>query len=188
MEKQAEEMERAYVRDGVNQRLLAQRYSVDLAQIRTMAKVGGWAKKRADYRRGGKGGRMPEEMRTLMDTTTRLCERVSRMVQDPDQFHLHLLKKQEKTRSEDGEVKEQQWVEQTRMDKVDTKAMLDVTALLRELTKVVRDLGELPTQSQKHEQEMDLRRLALSEERAADGNQSERITISLTEDVSEYGK
>lgn len=183
MEQQAKSLENAYIAGKMTYEELAKAHGLEAAALRAQGRREGWHKKRLAWRKaqGMSGG----DLQTLMDTAVLLCQVLEDMVQDTDQFHLHMRTVRTKSKDENGEVVEDSVPETVWLDKVDIAAVRAVSGVLRELTDVIRDIKELPTQSQKHAQRLAEEKMALLREQSED---SQSCGIRLSREAEEFAE
>ena len=183
---ESQKLENAYVTGTMTYEALAAANGQSLQQVQKLGRAGNWHQKRQEYRRGQKESIQSGELQTLMDTAVMLCRVLEEMVQNTDQFHLHLRTVRTKSKDERGETVEDSVPETVWLDKVDISAVQAVSKVLRELTDVIRDIRELPTQQQKHAQRLAEEKMALMRE------QSEQTPggfgIQLSQEVEEFAE
>ncbi len=183
---ESQKLEKAYVTGDMSYEALAKEHGLEGTALRNLGRQAGWHKKRLAYRREQKKPSGEGDLQTLMDTAVMLCQVLEEMVRDSDQFHLHLRTVRTKSKDENGETVEDSVPETIWLDKVDISAVQVVSKVLRELTDVIRDIKELPTQAQKHAQKLAEEKMELLRE------QSEQTVtgygIQLSQEVEELAE
>ncbi len=101
------------------------------------------------------GVRRSRELKTLVKAAGQLCQVLSRIASDETQFY-----QREKT----SRTTQQENSDPELPRQMDIKALKDMVESLKSLTKVVRDLQELPDQPERHSQELARSKLALAQE------------------------
>ena len=100
------------------------------------------------------------------------------MFADEQQFYRSPVRCKEKLPPDDqGRVLERQWDEEVISQKVDTKALKDMTAVLADLTELVRELYRIPTQAEAHKQWVAEQQLKLKQEAATDETQAIHVVL-----------
>ncbi len=183
---ESEKLESAYVTGTMTYEALAAANGLSLQKVQKLGREGHWHRKRQEYRREQKENAQPGELQTLMDTAVMLCRVLEEMVRNPDQFHLHLRTVRTKSKDERGETVEDSVPETVWLDKVDIAAVQAVSKVLRELTDVIRDIRELPTQQQKHAQRLAEEKMALMREQSEQS--AAGYGIQLSQEVEEFAQ
>lgn len=182
-----------YITTDISHRKLASKYSVPLSNIQRRSKAENWVDCRSQYKAKvtsktleKSANRESNRLAKLMDVTSKAIDVVVSAFDDKDQFKRHLVDRQEKyafpsyqgeETDEGGEVDtkdllaEKRWTEEQIFQKIDSKALKDFTAVLKDLTGLMRDFYDIPTPAQAEAQriaaerlELDRRKNAMSEE------------------------
>lgn len=182
-----------YITTDISHRKLASKYSVPLSNIQRRSKAENWVDCRSQYKAKvtsktleKSANRESNRLAKLMDVTSKAIDVVVSAFDDKDQFKRHLVDRQEKyafpsyqgeETDEGGEVDtkdllaEKRWTEEQVFQKIDSKALKDFTAVLKDLTGLMRDFYNIPTPAQAEAQriaaerlELDRRKNAMSEE------------------------
>lgn len=182
-----------YITTDISHRKLASKYSVPLSNIQRRSKAENWVDCRSQYKAKvtsktleKSANRESNRLAKLMDVTSKAIDVVVSAFDDKDQFKRHLVDRQEKyafpsyqgeETDEGGEVDtkdllaEKRWTEEQIFQKIDSKALKDFTAVLKDLTGLMRDFYNIPTPAQAEAQriaaerlELDRRKNAMSEE------------------------
>ena len=169
--------EAAYVTGSGSYRAVAEKLGLPAGTVAAWGRAGGWvAKRQARQGQVCPAGRLE----ALLQGTGRMCRDVARILQDEEQFYLHLVEGKEKTKTPTGE-REVRTLTAVRLDKPDLKAMRDMVELLKDLTALARDLYELPDQPQRHRQKMEEAKLNLS-------SASDQMEIRLAGEAEELAR
>lgn len=183
---ESQELERAYVTGDMTYEELAREHGCSTAELRRLGRREGWHQKRQVHRREQRERTPTGDLRTLMDTAVMLCRVLEEMVKNTDQFHLHLRTVRTKSKEENGETVEESVPETVWLDKVDIGAVQAVSKVLRELTDVIRDIRELPTQAEKHAQRLAEEKMELMREQSEQS--SGGFGIQLSQEVEELAQ
>ena len=188
-----EKIKTEYITTDISHRKLASKYSVPLSNIQRRSKAENWVDCRSQYKAKvtsktleKSANRESNRLAKLMDVTSKAIDVVVSAFDDKDQFKRHLVDRQEKyafpsyqgeETDEGGEVDtkdllaEKRWTEEQIFQKIDSKALKDFTAVLKDLTGLMRDFYDIPTPAQAEAQriaaerlELDRRKNAMSEE------------------------
>ena len=115
----------------------------------------------------------------IINAANSMAAVIEAVYKDPDQFHRHLVVNMDVT-------------EEKTFDKVDTKAIRDMTVAIKDMTLVLRNLHNLPTQAEAEAQRIAAERLKL-EQRKADaaekaGEVDKSIVVKLEGDLEAFAK
>lgn len=183
---ESQNLENAYVTGSMTYEALAEENGLRVQEVKKQGRAGLWHQKRQAYRREQKEKIYSGELQTLMDTAVMLCKVLEEMVNSTDQFHLHLRTVRTKSKDENGETVEESVPETVWLDKVDISAVQAVSKVLRELTDVIRDIRELPTQAEKHAQRLAEEKMALMRKQSEQS--SGGFGIRLSQEVEELAQ
>lgn len=176
-----------YVTTHCSYRELGEKYDVSIAQISRVSRREHWAEQRERYVQ--KCFRKTEEkaanreatrLSRLIAATTKAIDVAMEAFEDDKQFNRYII-----TDGIGGGATET--TEQI-FSKVDTKALKDLTGVLKDLTALMREYYNIPTPAQAEAQRIAAERLELEKRKAdADGGTDLTITVNM-EDAAEYGK
>lgn len=185
-----------YVTGAESYRAVAARHGLSVSTLSKVAKKENWQKQRRQY--GDKvatqtekamcaraSAREVKKLCGLQQAADRLTERINALFSDAEQFNRHIV-----TRSDGGGGS---FAEERVFLKADTKAIRDLTASLKDLTAVVRNLYNLPTAQERTAMDIALERLRLDQAKAVAGEVDEKETgvvalAALTEVMAEPGR
>lgn len=150
-----EEMEAKYVTGSQSYKELARLYGVSVGAAEKAGREGGWVAKRAKWRQEVASRAMDlaadlaaNKLSRLMEAADCAVEALCRAMADEKQLYTYLVERSEKYSAPievDGkQVMERKWTEPMVTAKLDTKALRDLVAALRELTAITRDLYDTP--------------------------------------------
>ena len=185
-----------YISTDISQRKLAAKYGVPMSNLKRRSKAENWVICREQYKSKvvtktleKTASRESNRLSRLMDTTSKAIDVVVKAFADENQFNRHLIDRQEKYAfpsyqgdAEDGEVDtkdllaEKRWTEEVIFNKVDTKALKELTATLKDLTALMRDFYNIPTFAQAEAQRIAAERLELDRIKASVGDDDENET------------
>lgn len=177
-----------YVTGSMSTRQLAEKYGLGKTIIQQKCTEEGWVKKRKQYREKA-------VEKAVLKAEEREAERLSKIgylagmavdvavkaFKDEDQFYRYLV-------SESPAPGMTATVER-RFDKVDTKALRDLTVCIKELTGILRDVYRIPTQAEEESQRIAAERLNLEKQKVAAGQQDtgEEVEVVFTGTAGEEG-
>ena len=184
------EIEKAYVEGKLSLQALAQKCRVSYSALSKRAARDKWSEKRRAWRRGVRneaarqgGERSGEKLASLMRATELAMETVLRALEDDEQFKRYLVT-----------VRQGSGVSQTEerlFDKIDTKALKELTGVLRDLTALARDFYGIRTPSQSVAEKIALEKLELERKRTEaklPENEDREILVTMSGDAEELGK
>lgn len=172
-----------YVSGKLSYKALADKHGVSLQQIAKVAKEQRWPEKRKAHREkvaakalAKAEERQANELAALMESTDSLIGAITSALRDPQQFHRHIV-----SIGCGAEVEERIY------EKVDTKAVRDLTAAIKDLAQLQREFHNIPTPAQAEAQRIAAERLAMDKKKAEAGEQTDRtIEIVMGGGAKEY--
>ena len=195
-----EEVKTEYVTTDTSHRKLANKYGLSLTTISHRSKVECWVEKRQQFRSKVEAKTLEKSanaeanrLAKLMDTTGRAIDVAVKALADEQQFNRYLVNRKEAYASpviaDDGEtaLSEKAWTEEIFSQKIDTKALKELTAALKDLTGLMRDFYNIPTPAQAEAQRIAAERLELDRLKASvDNGPPEPVTVIMGGDADEY--
>lgn len=195
-----EEIKTEYITTDISQRKLAAKYVIGPAAVATKSKTEGWVEARAQYKTKTiaktlekSSTREANRLAKLMDTTGRAIDVAVKALADEQQFNRYLVNRKEAYASpiieDDGEtaISEKAWTEEFISQKIDTKALKELTAALKDLTGLMRDFYNIPTPAQAEAQRIAAERLELDKRKAdADNGPQEPVVVIMGDNADEY--
>lgn len=180
------EIRAVYVSSNLSTKALAKRFSVGISQLQKKCSVEGWVAQRMAFRAQAAAKAVDEAIDIEADRLGKIINAANSMAaviegvySDPEQFHRHI-------------VLDMDTMVEKQFDKVDTKAIRDMTAAIKDMTLVLRNLHNLPTQAEAEAQRIAAERLKL-EQRKVDaaekaGEVDKTVVVRLEGDLEEYAK
>ena len=156
-----EKIKSDYLTGNMSLRELAEKHGVSLSTLGTRAAKEEWTEKRQHHRNKvvakteeKRAGRKAEKILRLQEAADRMQQHIDKVLEDEEQFHRHLVNFGTK---------------EVLHKKADTKAIRDMTAALKDLTDIIRDVYGIAGMDLKHRMKMDKEKLKLEKEKAAMG-------------------
>lgn len=178
-----------YVTGTATLKALAKKYGVGIQQTNMHSRTEHWVEQRKAYRARcvEKATQKAEDkeanrLARLMNATNRAIDVALGAFTDEEQFHRYIIS--EGIGGGATETTERIFA------KVDTKALRDLSAVLKELTGLMRDFYNMPTPAQAEAQRIAAERLELDKKKAETGESldTEVIVRFATEDADDYSK
>lgn len=160
-----------YITTDTSYRKLSAKYDVPMSTLTRIAIKEKWVEARERYKNkvvaktvekmAVKEANKLAKLRTMTDSMVNVVEGI---FNDPEQFQRHLVQ------TRDGQL----WdVEERVFKKADTKAIKDITAALKDLSSVLRNVYDLPTVQEQAAMDNAASRLQLDRDKAAVGQTSD---------------
>lgn len=157
-----------YVTSDISLRALAEKHKIDKNLIYAHSKKEAWVKGREDYRArvGAKAiakscdkesTKQANQLSGLLDASYNLRDRIMKATADPDQFNRYLVTKGRKG----GEFETVEVIK----DKVDTKAIRELTQSMRALEDLIRSLNNIPTPAEQQRLDIERQKFELEKEK-----------------------
>lgn len=181
-----DEIKAVYVTTAMSTKNLAKKYGISLSKVQEKCARDGWVAARMAFRAQAAAKAVDQAVNVEADRLGKIINAANSMAavieavyKDPDQFHRHLVVNMDVT-------------EEKTFDKVDTKAIRDMTVAIKDMTLVLRNLHNLPTQAEAEAQRIAAERLKL-EQRKADaaekaGEVDKSIVVKLEGDLEAFAK
>lgn len=174
-----------YVTTRCTYRQLSKKYGVSTGLISKVANREGWIEARERHsskcmRKAQQKAEAAEVNRLskLIATTTKAIDVAARALDDKDQFNRWVV-----TEMADGVTSTSEQI----FAKVDTKALRDLTVVLKDLTGLMRDFYNLPTPAQAEAQRIAAARLEI-DQRKAESGEDKVIEVVLADDLKEMAQ
>lgn len=172
------EIETEYITTHTSYAKIAEKHGVPLCTLTKYAQKNKWFKKRREYTENVVAKTADEiakhnakKLAKLTKAADTMTDVVDRILKDAEQFNRHI--------NGFGEEKV--------CKKADTKAIRDITVAIKELTSVVRNLNNIPTQAEMEAQRIASERLELEKRKAdMDSDSNKEIRIIIGGDVEDY--
>lgn len=182
-------IEAAYITSDKSYKTLARERGVSSTQCARMGKAGGWPQKRIQYRAQNaqkaierQARKDVDKLEKLMDAADWLAGVLAGIRHDGQQFNRHLVSEG----SADGTFTSVEKI----FEKLDTKAIRDLTSATKDMTYVMRNLYGLPTQAEAEAQRVAAERLKLEQAKAQKEEQEScaEYVFALSDEAKKYAK
>ena len=167
-----------YITTDTSYRKLAKKYGLSMVQVSRVGKAEGWVELRQQFVSDTLAQTLEKtadadssRLARLMDTTSKAIDVVVEAFSDEKQFNRHII-----TESYGSGLTQ---TEERVYAKVDTKALRDLTTVLKDLTGLMRDFYNIPTPAQAEAQRIAAARLAM-DQRKAESEDSEDNDLNVT--------
>lgn len=182
----------AYITSLLSLGQIAQQFGLKRHTVEQRSRKDGWVAARADFRARATVKAMEEAVDVEADRLGQIINAANNMATvirnifvDEQQFHRHLVTDTEI--DEDG-GKSIITVERE-FDKVDTRAIKDLTGALKDMTLVLRNLNNLPTQAEAEAQRIAAERLEMDKRKLdAETNTDKEIRVVFADGMEAYAK
>lgn len=202
------EQEMLYVSGDIALSEVAKNLDVSYTLVRKRAKDNQWQEKREEYHDKVKqratekaAVKDADRLAKVMIATNRLMDIAVQGLSEECQLHLQQVEHREKYEmpvDADGNlydpetstgppIIEKQWIEEREFRKVDTRAMKDYAAVIKECARLLRDLYNVPTPAEREAQRVAAERLELEKQKAANniGDDEDETGVVLMPEVME---
>ncbi len=182
-----------YITGDDSYKVLAGKWGVSFRTLSQKGQKEGWFPARLEYRdsvvkkivrkrASQTAGNTVEKLSRLQTSADAMSELIFNTLADADQFHRYIV-----TRSLGGGATEK---EERLFDKVDTKAIRDLTAAMRDLAAVIRSVYDIPTRVEQSAMDIAAAKLEISRKKNehTDDTDGETGVVELTpviQDVSD---
>lgn len=177
-----------YINTNISMRKLAAKYGVSYNTLNRRAREEKWTtsrKARDDYVlkiATQKSAEMQaEQLAQIGALAGAIVDRIVAEIADEDQFHRYII-----TDGIGGGATE---TTERRFDKVDSKAIRDLTSTLKDALGIIRNAYGIPTQAEAEAQRIAAERLAMEKRRAeAESATDSSINVFFDDEFKEYSK
>lgn len=192
-----------YITTDTSQSKLAKKYGVPRSTICKWCAREGWVEQRERYRAGvvqktieRRAREDSDQLMKLMDAAEKITGIAVGALEDESKLYTYMVERREKYEvpvgsasgvpwidgDPDTPVIEKQWVEDRESKVPNTRALKDLSNIVREMTGLIRDFYDIPTPAQRESQRIAAERLKLEQQKAAQGEASGNITIIVPKD------
>lgn len=194
-----------YIKDPrVSYRILAEKYGVSETVVNAHGRKMKWVEARKEYQAKTYAKAMEKatehegnKLAKLICTTEKAIEVVAKAFEDERQFNRYLVEKREEfvvgdmpQPTEDNPappiVKMRQWTEEQQFSKVDTRAIRDLTAVLKDLTGMMRDFYNIPTPGEAEARRIAAGRFDMDQKRADNADGPTVVQVQFAEGLEDY--
>lgn len=153
-----------YVTGDMGQNAIIKKYKIDQKLVAKHSKEDGWVKARKEYRERVQAkaqekmcNKRANELAGVLNSSYKIRDTIERAMNDPQQFNRYLV-----TRGRKGG--EFETVEEVH-DKVDTKAIREMTQALKAVESLIRSLNNIPTEAEMQRLQLERERFELEKEK-----------------------
>lgn len=189
-----------YITTNTSYRKIAEKYGITPTAVAVRARREGWIDKREHFlqKTYTKAVEKAEEcesarLANLMTATTRAADAAARALEDDQQLYRYLVDRREKYSApvpdpdrEGVYLDERQWQEDRVSKKMDTRALRDLTASLKDLAQLMRDFYNIPTAGEAESRRIAAARLEMEQRKAADGADDGEIRVVVDPEAEEW--
>lgn len=190
-----DEIKTVYVTTDLSTKGIAQKYHIGIAAVQKKCAADGWVAARMAFRAQAAAKAVDQAVDVEADRLSKIINAANSMATvieamygDPQQFHRHIVT--DTMIDEDG-GKAIMTVER-QFDKVDTRAIKDMTGALKDMTLVLRNLHNLPTQAEVEAQRIAAERLKLEQRKVDAAEKADQvdksIVVKLEGDLEAFAK
>lgn len=181
-------IEKEYVTGEDSYRTLAKNHGLSYTQLLANAKENEWRRKREEFRENVcvKSIQKAEDseadrLAKIGIVASKALDRAMKAFEDEEQFNRYIVSTSVGPGMTDMEERIYQ--------KVDTKALKELTATIKDLTSIIRNVYGIPTQAEAEAQRIAAERLELDKKKVdADTDRDVTITVSLPDEMKEYAE
>ena len=182
-----------YITGRMGYKPLADAHKLRYSVLQRRATAERWPAQREEYRKQAADKAIERELEnevdrlaTLIRVANHMQDVIANIDKDPDQFHRYLVQDEIYDPECDTPLKT---TEERVFKKLDTKAVRDIVAAVKDLLYIVRNLHGMPTQAEAEAQRVAAERLKIEQAKAdADTNTDKRIEVVLSEDMEEFAR
>ena len=180
-----EEIKMEYITSNIGYRELSAKNGISVSSLAPKAKREKWSELRAKYRADAtrksiqkiasrRAQKREDRLFKLQDAADGMGEVLLKIVNDVEQFRRHIV-----TEGLGGGATK---IEERIFDKYDTKAIKDLTGAMRDLAIVLRNVYDIPTESEKQTMDIASARLLLEQAKADAGNNTDKTVVVRFDD------
>lgn len=193
-----------YITTDTSQSKLAKKYGVPRSTICKWCAREGWVEQREQYRAGvvqktieRRAREDSTQLLKLMDAASRITGIALDALADDSMLYTYMVERREKYEvpvgadsgvpwmdgDPDVPVIERQWSEDRESKALNTRALKDLSNIIKDMTGLIRDFYDLPTPAQREQQRIAAERLELERRKADQAEASGNITIIVPKDA-----
>lgn len=199
MSRDWKDIETEYITTNISYSKLAEKHGVPEGTLSKYAAKNKWFQKRKDYTEkmvakttDGIASQEAEKLTKLKIATDTMTKVIDDILADTQQFYRHIVEckgtKVIENNTENPDVMTL-WSEEQIFKKADTKAIRDIVMSLKELTSLVRNLNNIPTQAEWEARQLAMQRLELDKKKAdVESNENKEIRIYIEGDAEDYSE
>ena len=159
-----EKLKSEYVTSDISTRALAEKHKIDKNSVAHHCKDEQWVKARKDYKArvstrtiAKSCDKRANELSKVLDSSMLIRDRIFDAMSDPQQFNRYLVTKGRKG----GEFETVEKV----YDKVDTKAIREMTQALKAVEGLIRSLNNIPTEAEMQRLQLEREKFEMEKEK-----------------------
>lgn len=183
-----EKLEKEYVTGDCTYKDLADKYNVSHKEVRVHGASEGWRNKRKEFRAKALQKSLTKSVNNEAERLAKIgiaanhaLDVAMKAFEDEHQFNRYIVSTSVGPGMTD--------MEERIYEKLDTRALKDLTATIKDLTSIIRNVYGIPTQAEAEAQRVAAEKLELDKKRAdADTDRDVTITVSLPDEMKEYAK
>lgn len=153
-----------YVTTDISQREIIKKYKLDQKMVAKHSKNDDWVKGRKEYRakvqakaQAKSVNKRSDELAGVLDASYKIRDRIMGAVDDPQQFNRYVVTEGRKG----GEFHTEEVV----FEKIDTKAIREMTQALKAVEGLIRSLNNIPTEAELQRLQIERERFELEKEK-----------------------
>ena len=177
-----------YVTGDMGQRDIIRKYKIDQKLVAKHSKEDGWVNARKDYRarvqakaQAKSCDKKANELAGLLDSSYKMRDVIANAMNDPVQFNRYLVTKG----SKGGEFHTEEVIK----DKVDTKAIREMTQALKAVEGLIRSLNNIPTEAEMQRLQLEREKFEMEKEKwereKAEQSQAHEVRVVFDTDELE---
>ena len=181
-----EKLETEYVTGAVSYADLCKKHHVSMSVVKAEARKREWVSKRKEYRSKvcqkavqKSANNEAERLAKIGIVANQALDRVMKAFEDDKQFNRYIVSTSVGPGMSD--------MEERIYDKVDTKALRELTATIKDLTAIMRNVYGIPTQAEAEAQRIAAERLELDKQKIVDDTDS-GVQVVIAGEVAEWAK
>lgn len=154
-----------YITGDLSLPKLAKKHNLSLSTVQVRCRQEGWVAKRREFKQQavavavlGAVNDEADRLGKIITSAQRMSDVIESVLEDTDQFYRHVVQ---------DEIGGEKTTIEKIFEKADSKAIRDMTSALKDMTLVLRNLYNLPTQAEAEAQRIAAERLKLEQQKAA---------------------
>lgn len=185
-DEQWDEMKNEFITTRISFRKLAEKYDIAHSAISKRAARESWAEKRAQFvaevetqliKKNAKN--RAKQIDRLMTAASRVLDHALDALDDHEQFNRHIVS--------EGKGEGVSVTEERVFEKMDTKAMKEVTSVIKDLAGLMRDHYDAPTGAEAFARKMEKEKLKLAKAKTETDDIAD-ITVTMSKDIEELAE
>lgn len=174
--------ESEYITTNISYACLSEKHKIPMTSLAKYAKNNQWVEKRKKYCESivteiadSIGEEKVDKLKKLVSAADNVADVIEKTLSDAQQFQRYVV-----TEKKGFDEKTQEYI----FKKIDTRALRDIVASIKDLTTVMRNLNDLPTSAEREARAIAKERFELEKKKAESGNNPENtITVVFEGDA-----